>query len=1001
MVGWLQPPSQPGRDPIFIARMFPYGQFGKAAGLLKWASGKSYDAYYGLATFRNAEPDTIRTGPSAGQIRLDKRTGEQVLTGKRTQLNAMAMKAFWIDLDCKRDGDKKPAGAVFPDRVAALRWLAGFVSALALPKPNMVVNSGYGIHAYWVMEDPMEIPVWQIYADAMRAAMIANGFVGDHGITADAARILRPPETLNHKVPPGAPVEIYPQSLRSGDIPNALMFAALAPFQGVAAIKTSYRPPVPGTPGAPALQGASTVSALAGGSNVASIFQGRTTPNMAAAAQANLPSFRKPSSFAKIAGECAQVHDSLTSHGAADNRNTWYLGHLTLAHFTTDGAQFVHAVGDHHPGYVAADTDNMVARVATEQAIKGNGPPTCAFYDMHKPGLCGNCPHSGKLPTGTPWELGWEVSDLPYGYRRGTGIIEHEVLDPITKQYVWRRLLDGDVNQPMLDKRPTGGLALGFTYTLQGDDFSIAVNAADIPTDAGAIFKLFEPMGISLYSGTEVSFRKFVVAWINLLRNQRKVRQMQTRAFGWAKNGPVYEGFATGGFLYRSGGAIERSIPGDKEILSLYDRSGDLDVWKKAAAMVAQGRPDFQAIIATSFGAPLMALTRYSGAVVSVWSTESGAGKSSAMNVAQTVWGQVKAMNALNDTQNAALHRVGELRALPAYFDETRISPDKETSFVDMIFSIAQGKGKARLDKNAQAQAIGEWDTILTMAANKSILEIVNQHTLGTEAGSLRVFEFDVNGFPKPAVSGSQQIIGAVRDHYGHAGHAYASYIAQNVPALEAMVATVMDIVATETKADQSERLFVAAVAAMLCGATLAKRLDLVPFDIPALKAFLFATFANLRAARQHNLLVGSTGYNLEEILGLYLTENMGKKLITDWLNATGGPSSNKVIWHPQSHDKVDIHIAQKDAVIRINKSAFTKWARGRGLSADEAVRQIVKKMGAVQQRATLGGGTGYGGASIGVLDIPTMNNPTLQGLLYVDPLVQKAAQQPTKGATP
>jgi hypothetical protein len=69
------------------------------------------------------------------------------------------------------------------------------------PLPSIVVRSGSGgAHAYWPMSEPLP-PTWAQRAN--RRLALALG--ADMNAT-DAARILRPPGTLNHKPTPPAPV---------------------------------------------------------------------------------------------------------------------------------------------------------------------------------------------------------------------------------------------------------------------------------------------------------------------------------------------------------------------------------------------------------------------------------------------------------------------------------------------------------------------------------------------------------------------------------------------------------------------------------------------------------------------------------------------------------------------------------------------------------------------------------------------------------------------------
>ena len=71
------------------------------------------------------------------------------------------------------------------------------------PRPAIVVRtSGHGLHAYWPLERPL--PVNELERANRR---LANAMEADLACT-DAARILRPPATLNHKYKPVAPVTL-------------------------------------------------------------------------------------------------------------------------------------------------------------------------------------------------------------------------------------------------------------------------------------------------------------------------------------------------------------------------------------------------------------------------------------------------------------------------------------------------------------------------------------------------------------------------------------------------------------------------------------------------------------------------------------------------------------------------------------------------------------------------------------------------------------------------
>lgn len=202
-IAWKDPARKQGG---MIHRFFPRTDVHGAAGLMKWAASKGNDVWFAPAGFETAHAETDKQGRT-------------IYKGERTQDNASMLRCFWIDIDVRRDGDKKGAN-VYETRQDALAWVTQFTAALELPPPNLLVDSGYGWHVYWILEDPMTKAEWQPYADAMRNAIQRHGFRCEAGLTSDAARLLRPPETLNFKAGmPGVPVIAHPS--RRGDIPNA------------------------------------------------------------------------------------------------------------------------------------------------------------------------------------------------------------------------------------------------------------------------------------------------------------------------------------------------------------------------------------------------------------------------------------------------------------------------------------------------------------------------------------------------------------------------------------------------------------------------------------------------------------------------------------------------------------------------------------------------------------------------------------------------------------
>jgi hypothetical protein len=75
-----------------------------------------------------------------------------------------------------------------------------------MPLP-VFVSSGYGLHIYWVLREPLPESEWRKYANRLAALFAKHGLKVDPSRTKDSASILRPPGTHNWKNGGCVPVE--------------------------------------------------------------------------------------------------------------------------------------------------------------------------------------------------------------------------------------------------------------------------------------------------------------------------------------------------------------------------------------------------------------------------------------------------------------------------------------------------------------------------------------------------------------------------------------------------------------------------------------------------------------------------------------------------------------------------------------------------------------------------------------------------------------------------
>lgn len=222
--------------------------------------------------------------------------------GNRKADNASGSLAFWADIDCGLD--KASAGKGYQDIAQARTALAEFCASTGLATPNFVVDSGSGLHAYWVLDDFLEREAWQAHAKKLKAIMKAAGFLADPTRTADIASILRVPGTLNFKYQPPRQVTL----LESSDqfIDAKTMCAAIE------AAHAKFCPPAAPKPVKPCIASAHTTGTV-------SKFVGPHNFERLASALASIdPDCDEPTWAMKVIGALAQstidhpeLHDEL------------------------------------------------------------------------------------------------------------------------------------------------------------------------------------------------------------------------------------------------------------------------------------------------------------------------------------------------------------------------------------------------------------------------------------------------------------------------------------------------------------------------------------------------------------------------------------------------------------------------------------------------------------------------------------------------------------------
>jgi len=1010
-IHWTFPPTTPRGDgkPAWTGRAVT--SVAEAARNLEFAlkAGSSTLDVYACMSLQSAASSKLSKGKNPRPYN----------TPIRLATNALYLKSFFVDIDYGKrlkdkatGADKGPDPASYVTAEEAIAELQRFIAEASLPKPTMIVASGGGFHVYWCVAERLSPEQWQPIAFALAEATKHFNLKCDTQCSVDSVRVLRIPGTLNRKQEPARNVRFVGPRL-DFDYSVSRIADALAPFVGRA----------------PVQQVVAVVDRT--------LFPPRQPVTFKSELCVSVDDLRPPSDLDLVTPSCAFLREAVQTGGAAFANPLWNITTL-IATFTKGGRADAHRMGNKHVSYTKESTDEFYDRKSRERSERGLGWPSCTTISATGAAACKGCAlfAQGKSPlnfeqpratlqnfqvggpaVGATQALGSRSSttsagafgaavpvggqntpsqapstallgavtpqgnDLPTGYQRDAkGIVSRVMVDPNNPALqILVPISDYPMLNAWLQKDPN---------TLHFDSQVEVTRTTQIDIELEVIGgmemrKTLQRQGFMLVANDK-NAGDFFVSWVKKLQQIKD--SVASAPFGWQDKNGQTEGFIYGGQLWTPNGNSP-SATANPVINQQYKPKGSDAYWLDAVKLVtSQGRPDLEAIVASAFAAPLVIFTGQSGMLMSAYSKESGIGKSTALRIAQAVWGDpIRAVQSLSDTQNSVMRKIGELRSLPVYWDELKTDEDTK-KFVNMTFQIAQGKEKSRLNQHAQMKEPGHWQTLVVSASNDSLIDHVTQQTSTTLAGLYRIFEYTV----KPAAVGAAGIVDVseatirlskLNNNYGAVGAKYAAWLGHNFKQIEADMALLSKQIAVETSATQEERFWISLIATIVLGARYATRLGYAVFDESSLKAFMLTSLANMRSLRGQQTVDMTKAINVSSIMASFLKDMQreNKILKTDRIHVAAGrppaptsPNAIKVI-SPSDVSRLNgivVHIGQNDKLMRISSTAFGEWLKKQNKSRHLLMEGLAAAMTITHVVGFLGGGTGLAFAKENLIQI-------------------------------
>lgn len=748
---------------------------------------KGYDAYFALASFKTDEG--------------------------RTNTNADSLGSFFLDIDC---GPNKS----YETQDEGVEALINFVVQSGMPKPTLLVNSGRGLHAYWVPEQPIPKDEWKPLAESLKALCQKHRLHADPAVTADVARILRIPETLNFKDPTNPlPTKIL---LSRGRTEIAKLRQVLVTLDEL---------DIPGK----------------------KPFMRQLDP-MTLALMGNYESKFKTILIKSMKGEgCEQIANAFRNQATLEEP-LWRAA-LSIAHHCSDSQVAIHKISEQHSGYSHSAT--------IRKASETKGPYTCDTFKKLNPTGCQDCP----LKISSPIQIGREIVEAseednvvthveevtkepityniptyPFPFFRGKVGGVYRRADPNKEDdrdeliypydmYVVKRIHDPDDGETLLIRLhlPKDGVRefiLPLTSALSKEKF---VNA-------------IAQQGMAVLGKKQDALMGYVTRWVEELQAMGK-SEIARKQFGWLEDDSA---FIVGDREIRSDGQVLYSPPTSTTlpVIPAFKTKGDFHVWKDV--INAYGRPGMEQrafAFFMGFGGPLMKFVgegMLDGFLLNLVSQRGGSGKTTLLHAINSIYGNPKALLlSYKDTHNHRMQRMGTMQSLTPTIDElTNMEPKGMSS---LVYDITSGKGKNRMSAKANVERLNHttWQIPVVSSSNRKIKDALLTIKSFPDAELLRILEDQITVDPHDDPTWSKAHFGRIINNYGHAIDPFIKYVVSNLPTVVELLNRVNQKLDRAADIKNTERFWSAGIAIDITGGIIAHNLGL--HNIPIEPVFNYA----------------------------------------------------------------------------------------------------------------------------------------------------------------
>jgi hypothetical protein len=739
------------------------------------------------------------------------RTGELGAYEVRVHKNILAGKALFFDLDVGSDPDK------YATQAEALAAVKGFCSETGLPRP-MVVSSGGGIHAYWLLEETIDVDAWRVLAKQMKLLAGAKRLRVDPMRTTDVSSVLRVAGTLNFKDrdnPRKVRVLGATKPISVKDLTKTLQHALIRAGEEVPTA-ADIKGPVPSDDEL--------------GSNTGKTYDG------------------PPVTIKALGKACGQVR-RFAERGGDVSEPEWYKM-LQLIRFTEDGNRWCHELSKGASSYDFETTEAKLVQLDD----KNVGPPMCEkIADVGDASICKGCPHFHRktsplvvarnltnspppiVKSAVPGLPDIEIIEPPRPYsvtdtngvvietEDGEGNLEYEQilyvpLRPVVRQRDRDNQVEYVLWQTQLPREP------GPTF------FSIPASDTYRPDQLNAHLA---NNGIYLLPAQSKKVFQFMVAYIQQLQKEYDAAQTHS-ALGWQDD---FQSFVLPDRAMRRDGTVTPAAltPNAESAAQSLRKAGTLERQVELLRFYEDVRyVQHQFFILCGLGSILFHMTGHAGVIVNA-TGRSGASKSTSLYTAASFWGDPM-MTPLNGTQQGGstkgrYNRLTTMGSLPFCVDEiTTMTPE---AVQELAMAATQPGPRVILNPNSTERQTSSTprSAIMMSTSNTSIQGLLAYQNAAGTAGAMRAIEIEMVDLKIHSKEQADEYLRQLRENYGHIGEVFATYVVNNYELVLARVHAKMKEIDRLGQIAGSERFWSGGMACAVVAGEIARELGLTNYD--------------------------------------------------------------------------------------------------------------------------------------------------------------------------